>query len=517
MTGWQRLLNDNGGLDANSLKKCAAGGFDIYQVYPDSIHSLQETLFFIARHEGKKALTIVGDGSLADGFTGEVSDFSFGNAETDLCKVKICPLDVANSKALFEAFPFTRPQTQKGRQLSIGLGDRLGLAAPGHLRAIKGHDVFPVLAQQSIRELNLTGRTYEEVLAAAAWGVFQEGYTGGYGADGDHLKTREEIIYALNCGYTRITLDCSDHIKNDVLSFSEAEIEKHYQALSADERSHYESKYLNRTVPLDDDVFLQFVPEGFKRRVLLYHKAIHFMIDIFRDLIEPLTDKPDFEISIDETLTETSPEDHFFVASELLDANVVFDSLAPRFCGKFEKGIDYIGSTAEFDKTLEIHLKIAKKLSYRVSVHSGSDKFSIFPFIGEKAEGIYHLKTAGTHWLEALRVVARHDPGFFRRIHTYAMEHLDEARAYYSISTDISLIPDVNLVPDSQLPAFLEEEPSRQVLHITYGLILTAKNSDGSYAFKDELYQFLYEYESQYDATVAEHLKKHMNALGIVK
>jgi len=510
MTGWQRLLNDNGGLDTEGLKKCACDGFDTYQVYPNSIHRLQDALIFIARHDGQKALIIIGDNPSTSSFVGsEISTIPGG--------AKVCPLDIANSRALFEAFPFTRPQTQKGRTLSIGLGDRLGLAAPGHLSAIKGYDVFPVLAQQSIRELNLTGRTYEEVLAAAAWGVFQEGYTKGYGADGDHLKTRQEISYALRCGYTRITLDCSDHIKNSVLSFSPEEIERQYQALSADVRSHYEAKYLNKAIPLDDSTIVQFSSGGFYKRVLLYHEAIQFMVDIYRELIEPMSDKPDFEISIDETLTETSPEDHFFVAAELLDANVVFDSMAPRFCGRFEKGIDYIGSAVEFDKTLQVHLKIARKLGYRISVHSGSDKFSIFPYIGKYAEGIYHLKTAGTHWLEALRVVSRYEPSFFRRIFSYALEHLDEARSYYSISADITKIPDVNKVADSQLPTFLEEEPSRQVLHITYGLLLTAKNSDGSYTFKDELYKFLYEHESQYDATVDEHLKRHMNSLGIVK
>ena len=75
--------------------------------------------------------------------------------------------------------------------------------------------MFPVLAQQSIRELNLTERSYEEVLDCATFSVFKAGYKGGFGADGDHLKKPEEIEYALRCGYSMITLDCSEHIRGD--------------------------------------------------------------------------------------------------------------------------------------------------------------------------------------------------------------------------------------------------------------------------------------------------------------
>ena len=515
MSGWQKLLNKCDSFCAEDVRNLASNHFETFEVYPDSIYVLPGTLFFIARHDGKKVLIIIGDSPYANRFIGNEAEVDSGKIESNSLRAKICPMDVENCRILFEVFPFTKPQTQKDRQLSIGLGDRLGLAASGHLRALKSYNVFPVLAQQSIRELKLTGRTYEEVLAAAAWGVFQEGYTRGYGADGDHLKTRGEITYALNCGYTRITLDCSEYIQNDVLSLSESEIDNNYQALPQNERDHYELKYLSKVIPIKDNLSLQYTPATFKKMVLLYHQAIRYMTEIYHELIEPATDKPDFEISIDETLTETTPEDHFFVASELLGASVKFDSIAPRFCGKFEKGIDYIGSLPEFNNDLDIHLKIAQSLGYRLSFHSGSDKFSIFPAIGEKAGGVYHLKTAGTHWLEALRVVACHSPSLFRRIHHYAMEHLDEARSYYSISADITKIPDIDLISDEQLHIFLERDPSRQVLHITYGLVLMAENNYGTSVFKDELYQFLYQYEAQYDDALIKHLKRHLDALGL--
>ncbi len=101
-----------------------------------------------------------------------------------------------------------------------------GFSFTRHLRLIKGLDIFPVLAQQSIRELNLTGRTYEDVLDATSVAVFQEGYTAGFGADGDHLKTPVEVQMALDKGFTMITLGCSEYIHNQVTSLPAEEIEK---------------------------------------------------------------------------------------------------------------------------------------------------------------------------------------------------------------------------------------------------------------------------------------------------
>ena len=147
-------------------------------------------------------------------------------------------------------FPFTAPASHSGtRPFTLGLGDRLGLASPGHIRAVRGRNVFPVLAQQSIRELKLTGRTYEEVLAAAAFAVFQEDWRGGYGADGDHLKTAEEIRYALNCGFTMITLDCSEQIDQDVQELCRRCGQRCLcGALPEALRSHYEQKYAEQVL-----------------------------------------------------------------------------------------------------------------------------------------------------------------------------------------------------------------------------------------------------------------------------
>jgi hypothetical protein len=89
-------------------------------------------------------------------------------------------------------------------------------------------------------------------------------------------------------------------------------------------------------------------PDEFKRIVLIYLEAIRFAASIYNDIIKNCGRPVDFEMSIDETLTPTTPESHMFVASELISGGVDITSLAPRFCGEFQKGIDYIGDLDRF-------------------------------------------------------------------------------------------------------------------------------------------------------------------------
>jgi hypothetical protein len=160
---------------------------------------------------------------------------------------------------------------------------------------------------------------------------------------------------------------------------------------------------------------------------------------------------------------------------------------------------------------------IARHFKYKLSIHSGSDKFSVFPSIGRETRGIFHVKTAGTNWLEAMRVVAVVDPGLYRQIHRYALSAFDEARKYYHVTTDLSKIPDVDGLKDPELPGLFDQNDSRQLIHITYGLILNKKGPDGAYEFKDRLYKLWKENEEVYTGALARHIGKHLDLLGVEK
>ena len=473
----------------------------VMHIYPGSLQVRGVSAFFIGRNDKSDYLAVAGPD--AELFTGEIAMYQSK-------QYKLCPLTVENSQVIRELFAFTNPVRCEGRAVSLGMGDRLGLASYGHIRSVLGTDVFPVLAQQSMRELNLTGRTYEEVLAAAVWAVFREGYTKGYGADGDHLKTSEEVKYALGCGYSMITLDCSEHIRNDYAAAEQGEVDAQYEKLPREVTSLLEAIYLNRSFSIDSELTISFGEPEFRRIAVVYYQAICHAVDIYEEHIKSAG--ADFEVSIDETLSVTTPQAHFFVANELIRRGVEVFSIAPRFPGEFQKGVDYIGDTVEFERDFEKHVKIAEKFGYKISVHSGSDKFSIFPIVGRLTGGRFHLKTAGTSWLEALRVIAMCAPNLYREIHTFALENLADARKYYHIAEDISDINDISSVADDDLPAYLEQNSSRQVLHITYGLILTAKSPDGQTIFRDRIYGALREFETEYGAALERHLGLHIVA-----
>src|SRR4029078_7497460 len=113
--------------------------------------------------------------------------------------------------------------------------------------------------------------------------------------------------------------------------------------------------------------------------------------------------------------------EHYIVAHRCLSRGMKLVSLAPRFIGDFEKGVDYKGDLPQLERSLADHAAIADALGpYKLSLHSGSDKLSIYPAFARLTRGRFHVKTAGTSYLEALRVAARHDQKLFRRIIDFA-------------------------------------------------------------------------------------------------
>lgn len=484
--------------------------FERYGIYPDSVRCIGGSYFFLGRTEKDgKFLFVTGEAA-------EKYPFEGNECVENGVKVRICPMNNSNCEVLRRLFPFTRPSHNERGDISIGFGDRLGIASPGHLRLVKDLPVYPVLAQQSIRELKLTDRTVEDVVSAASWAVFQEGYEKGFGADGDHLKSREEVKMALDNLCTMITLDCSEHIRNDVEEMDEAGVKSLYAALDSELRKRLEAQYLGHTFSLLDGTRLSFGPEVYYRTVLVYMDAIGFTEEVYSDFIVKNKEPVDYELSIDETLTPTDPAAHYFVARELKNAGVKLASLAPRFCGEFQKGIDYIGDVKQFEKEYVLHEAIANEFGYKLSIHSGSDKFSVFPVIGRHSSR-YHLKTAGTNWLEAVRLIAVKNPALYRRMHKFALGHFDEATSYYHVTTDLSKVPDIDSMSDDELPSLMELSDTRQLIHITYGLILSAKNPDGSGTFRDEFYSTLNKYEKDYYKYLEKHLGRHLEKLGLLK
>lgn len=474
-----------------------------YGVYLDSLQYLDKSYFFIVKLQNYNKLVVTKGNNIYCSLSGE-------QYMVDSNEYKICSLSIENCKVMREVFPFMSPRSHCTSKFTLGLGDRLGLASPGHLKLLKGKEIFPVIAQQSIRELTLTGRNYDDVLNDASWATFQEGYTTGFGADGDHLKTKDEVSMALEKGYTMITLDCSDHIIGRDGTLDDKKIQTEYEKIDSKIRTSLEEKYLNKIFVIGDSLEIEFSEETFRESVVLYYNAVKFAIDVYVSIIAKCPRQVDFEMSVDETFTSTTKQAHFFVARELIDNGAKPVSLAPRFYGEFQKGIDYIGDVDIFRQDFVDQVAIAKHFGYKLSVHSGSDKFSIFQIIASESSGTVHLKTAGTNWLEALRVIGVKEPSLLRKIYSYALENLSEAKKYYHVSVQLEDALSIKSLSDEELSVLLELPATRQILHITYGLVLLAKNEKGESLFRDEIYATLNAHEETYYKFLIEHIGKHI-------
>ena len=475
-------------------------------IYRDSIQRKGDTLFFTCRDEQNRTKYIVKICTLADEFL----DFP-GVAEViDGYRIATSALTHELACFLRQHFPFTAPISLKGKDATIGTGDRLGVANPAHIRAVRDYDIFPVLAQQSIRELNFTKRTYDEVLDAATFAVFQEGYEEGYGFDGDHLKKIDEITMALKSGATMITLDLSEVMNAKAANWSAETLQKAYQQLPAAEIARVESTYLNKTFTLKDGTALCFDALELHRCCVMYLEAIGFAKQVYDLLVEKRGEGNfDFEMSIDETEAPTVPQHHLFIINELIYNGVVVESLAPRFIGEFQKAIDYIGDLQEFEKQFNVHCQIAKTYgNYKVSIHSGSDKFSAYPAIGKWTAGRLHVKTAGTSWLEAVRVLAMKEPALYREIHQVALDSYQEALKFYHITADFSKIAPLNQTTDQELPEYLNQPESRQLIHIIYGFVMQNP------VLRQKLYDALFLHEDLHYKLIRDHINKHVRLLG---
>ncbi len=494
------------------------GNFD---VYPKSIAAREKALFFMMSRSGSKSLGILSVHDIPQGFHGFVHRVLI---EGVLSNLATCPLTPGNAAALSESFDFLVPKPL-GLSKSFGCGDRLGLATPGHIRALRrvcGADdanrIRPILAQQSMRENARTGRTPQSVLHDACWGVFQEGWRSGFGADADHLKTTADVDTCAAAGYTFFTVDPGDHVDEGADSLAAKELRERATRLPWNSLETTQADLVRKLTKKDFDLGgfrLKLTEEQVLRAALKYGRVVEHTVKMYRHVVEQMGKRPfDLEMSVDETNSVTSLPEHVYIATEMKRLGAQWVSLAPRYVGRFEKGVDYMGPTgtdleaalAEFERDFAPHVAVAKALGpYKLSLHSGSDKFSIYPVYSRLAGDLVHVKTAGTSYLEALRAISRINPALFRDILCFAIEHYAVDRATYHVSAEPAKVPDIGRLANEELSGLLDNFHARQALHVTFGSVLHDER------FRSELYGALRSNEEVYYGVLEEHFAKHMS------
>ena len=416
-----------------------------------------------------------------------------------------------------------RPQPL-GMTPSFGFGDRLGLATPGHVEAMKqaGVGIAPIFAQQSIREMTRTVRTPDEVMGDALEGMAVAGWTGTNGADADHLKTPADVDTTLAAGFCFFTIDPSDHVDKKTDNYDESTLRDRFDSVRGE--IEWADAYRGKQVSLPTGTTVNIDREAVMRAAVKYGRALNegiALADYIARVNEAAGTGYEIELSVDETDQPTTLAEHFIIADQCLQRGMKLVSLAPRFIGDMEKGVDYIGDVEAVEKSITDHHAIAEILGpYKLSLHSGSEKVSMYTAFARATKGQFHVKTAGTSYLEALRVVVRHDPALFRSIVDFARERYETDRATYHVHATVEGVPAPDdISSDEELERlYLERwedvpegqgftEAGRQILHCTFGSVLTHDT------FGPVLRACLLSYPDTYIEILALHFGKHLQAL----
>ncbi len=406
---------------------------------------------------------------------------------------------------------------------SFGFGDRLGLATPGHLAALRsaGHGIRGIFAQQSIRELTRTSRTPEEVMQAAIDALTVSRYTDPWSADADHLKTSEDVVRMATAGFIFFTLDPSEAVDQHADSYDAEALAAKFAAIR-DEVPWVET-YRGKKIELKSGT-IEFSPEALSRAAVKYGRAIQRGITLARRVAleaKRLEQPFEIELSVDETSQPTSYVEHYIVADQFRKADIKLISVAPRFEGDFEKGVDYKGDRALLERTLKVHAEIAERLGpYKLSLHSGSDKLSLYPLLARITDGKFHVKTSGTSYLEALRVVARRAPRLFRQVVELSRDCYDRDKATYHVSATLVGVPAPNQIGSDQelerlyldtwrdVPAGAGfTAPGRQILHCSFGSVLTDTQ------LANEIRDVLITHPGDHEEVLKDHFARHLQAL----
>ncbi len=377
---------------------------------------------------------------------------------------------------------------KKTGKYSFGIGDRFGRQGTAQLRAIMeaeklGVEITPVW-NKSYREHTIVGTSPADTRAEADHAVQTLDWKKPYFVDADHINLDNVDLFLPWSDF--FTMDVARAIGQPVF-FEETEA---FIADNATLSGTIVLPGMDKPVPADDSYLRHFAGQ--------YLHAINEAKKIF-DHITSQKDPETFvvEVSMDEVDTPQSPADLYFILKLLSERNIPVQTIAPRFSGRFNKGVDYIGDLKKFEQEFEQDLIV---LSYaranfglpdtlKLSVHSGSDKFSIYPVMGRllrKYDQGLHVKTAGTTWLEELIGLALAGPESLSMVKAFYAEGLrrkEELTAPYAevIDIDPSSLPSAEVFSrwsGEQVAATLRHVPGnkdfnphlRQLMHVAYKL-----------------------------------------------
>ncbi|SPE55134.1 conserved hypothetical protein [Verrucomicrobia bacterium] len=369
---------------------------------------------------------------------------------------------------------------------SLGVGDRFAHQAKAQLRACflaaeRGVEVVPVW-NKSNREHVTIGSEPASTRTAADAAVKELGWQRPYHIDADHIRLETVDRFVPYSDF--YTIDVADWIgKPAEPNALKAFIQRHPELVGS------------LTIPGIEEAF-QTLPAQVEQMAGKYLLAAQEAGRIYRHIAQNKGEEQFItEVSVDETDSPQTPIELLVILTALADESIPLQTIAPKFTGRFNKGVDYVGDVAQFEKEFNEDLAVIAFAirryglppTLKLSVHSGSDKFSIYAPMRralERFKAGLHLKTAGTTWLEEVIGLAEAQGSglaLAKEIYAGALDHIDELSAPYAAVIDIcrERLPSAATVQrwsaeqfvaalrhDQQNPAYNPD--LRQLLHVGY-------------------------------------------------
>ena len=374
-------------------------------------------------------------------------------------------------------------QNGKLSKYSVGTGDRFAHQAKAQLQACvkaleAGTTVVPVW-NKSNREHTIIGSDPASVRHAADAAVKALNWKHPYFCDADHITLQTVGRFFAACDF--YTIDVADFIGQ---SASDADI---------DEFVIQHPELLGRIRLEGTDDQFEITQNMLRQTAQKFLAAVKKAGEVYRT-IEQAKGKGNFipEISMDETNAAQSPAELLIILAAIADEGIPIETIAPKFSGRFNKGVDYVGDVAQFEKEFALDVAaIAYAVAHfglpanlKLSVHSGSDKFSIYPPIHatiKRFNAGVHLKTAGTTWLEELIGLAESGGeglALAKDIYAEAYAHSEELCAPYATVIDIDA---AKLPSPSAVRGWTSEQYTSALRHVR-----------GSSAYNSSLRQLLH-------------------------
>ena len=370
-------------------------------------------------------------------------------------------------------------------KFSLGVGDRFAQQAEAQLQAFllaadQGIEVIPVW-NKSNREHLIVGSEPSSVYEAASAAVKKLGWKKPWHVDADHIRL-ETVDRFLPCS-DFYTIDVADSIGKPVP----------HEAIETFANRH--SELVGRIEIPGIENPLQVTKEDLTRLSGKYLAATREVNRIYCHIASHREDAFITEVSMDETDSPQTPLELLIILAAIAEENVPLQTIAPKFTGRFNKGVDYAGDVAKFEKEFNDDLAVIQfaiktyglPANLKLSVHSGSDKFSIYGPIHralKRHDAGLHVKTAGTTWLEEIIGLAEsggEGRALAKEIYAEALEHIEELCAPYAsvIEIDRAKLPSVATVVDwsaEQFVSAVRHDPKcpeynssvRQLLHVGY-------------------------------------------------